>query len=68
MSKSVASALQYLGNDRTIQTRVFIRMIDRFFDCLNVKSSMLADLKRKESVSPYRSIKDERFKVTVIVV
>ena len=45
MSESVASALQYLGDDRTIQTRVFIRMIDRFFDCLNVKSSMLADLK-----------------------
>ena len=46
MSESVASALQYPANDRNIQTRVHIRMIDGFFDCLNV-------LKWKENVSPY---------------
>ena len=37
MSESVASALEFVDNDATQQTRLFIRMIDRFFDLLNVK-------------------------------
>ena len=63
MSESVASALQYLDNDKTQQTRLFIRMVDRFFDCLNVRNPLLAQVKRKDSIAPYKSPNDERFKV-----
>ena len=63
MSESVASALQMINEAGTRETRVFIRMIDKFFDCLNVKSPLLYKLKRKDSIAPYRSPSDERFKV-----
>ena len=64
MSESVASALQCLNNDGTQQTRVFIRMVDKFFDCLNAKGPLMAMLKRKENIAPYKSPLDERFKVS----
>ena len=63
MSESVASALQYLDNDNTQQTRLFIRMINKFFDCLNGKGPQMAKLKRKNDIAPYKSAADERFKV-----
>lgn len=63
MSESVASALEYLDNDATQQTRLFIRMIDKFFDCLNAKGPQMAKLKRKDDIAPYTRACDERFKV-----
>ena len=63
MSESVASALEYLDNDATQQTRLFIRMIDKFFDCLNAKGPQMAKLKRKNDIAPYARSADERFKV-----
>lgn len=63
MSESVASALQMLDRDGTRETRLFIRMIDTFFDYLNVKSPLLSKLKQKDSIAPYHSRSDERFKV-----
>ena len=59
----MASALQYLDNDATQQTRLFIRMIDKFFDCLNAKGPLTAKLKRKDDIAPYTTASDERFKV-----
>ena len=35
----MASTLEYLDNDATQQTCLFIRMIDKFFDCLNAQRS-----------------------------
>ena len=66
MSESVASALEFLDNDRTKETRRFIRMVDRFFDYLNVRSPLVHQLKRKESIAPYAKPTDERFKVHVL--
>ena len=63
MSESVASALQFIDNDGTEQTRLFIRTIDKFFDCMNVKGPQMAKLKRKANIAPYKSPTDERFKV-----
>ena len=63
MSESVASALQYLDNDKTQQTWLFIRMVDWFFDCLNVRNPLLAQMKQKKSIAPYTTPNDERFKV-----
>lgn len=66
MSESVACALQYIDNDDTIETRLFIRMIDKFFDCLNVKGPLMAKLKRKDDKVPYYSAMDHRFEVIII--
>ena len=59
MSESVASALEYLDNDATQQTRLFIRMIDKFFDCLNTKRPQMAMLKQKDNIAPYSRASDE---------
>ena len=68
MSESVASALEFVDNDTTQQTRLFIRMIDsQIFDLLNVKGPQVAKLKRKDSLAPYTRPSDERFKVSIYV-
>ena len=66
MSESVACALEYLNPDATQQTRLFIRMIDKFFDCLNAKGPLMAKLKRKEDTAPYTAATDYRFQVMMI--
>ena len=63
MSETVASALQMVRPDETRETRLFIRMIDQFFDCLNVKSPRQGILQRKEYRLPYKTANDHRFKV-----
>lgn len=63
MSESVACALEKISREKTTETRIFIRMIDTFFDCLNVKGPKVALLKRKDNLKPYTSPRDERFKV-----
>lgn len=59
----MASALKYLDNDATQQTRLLIRMINKFFNCLNAKGPLVAKLKRKQDIAPYARACDERFKV-----
>ena len=61
----MASALEFLDNDNTKETRLFIRMMNNFFDYMNVRSPLAHQLKRKESIAPYRKVTDERFKVYV---
>ena len=68
MSESVASALEYLNNDSTKETRLFIRMMDHFFDYLNVRFPKLHQFKRKDSISPYTKPTDERFTVCTTIV
>lgn len=65
MSESVACALQMINSDGTQQTRLFIRMIDKFFDLLNVKGPLIGKLKRKENSLPFKKATDERFKVNI---
>ena len=63
MSETVACGLEKINCKGTEQTRLFIRMIDRFFDCLNIKGPLLYKLKKKDSLKPYTSPEDEKFKV-----
>ena len=63
MSESVACALEKLDRYRTRETRKFIRMVDKFFDCLNGRGPKVALLKRKDDLSPYTDPKDKRFEV-----
>ena len=60
MSESVGIALEFLDNDNTKETRLFIRMVDRFF---NVRSPLAQQLQRKEGIAPYRKPNDQQFKV-----
>ena len=64
LSCTVADALSLLDKDETTETRTFIRMMDTFFDCLNVRNTVDAKTKRKENLKPYQSPNDERFKVS----
>ncbi len=56
-----------MDEERTRETRHFIRMIDMFFDALNVKNPLEGKLKRKPYRLPYYSHQDERFKVSIIM-
>ena len=42
---------------------MFLRMMDSFFDCLNVRNNVQGKLKRKDFCLPYSTPQDERFKV-----
>ena len=59
----VTSAVQMVRSDETRETRLFIRMVDQFFDCLNVKSPWLGVMQRKDYRLLYNSPTDHRFKV-----
>ena len=52
-----------LNREVTQQTRLFFRMIDQFFDCLNVKSKLLGERQRKDFGKPYFT-PDDRFEVS----
>ena len=63
MSCTVADALTFHNDDETTETRVFIRHVDDFFDCLNVRSNLDGIMKRKPWREAYTKPWDERFKV-----
>ena len=63
----MADALTFYDQDETTETRVFIRMIDKFFDCMNVRSKLEGKFRRKDQRLPYTSPKDDRFKVSIII-
>ena len=62
----MADALTYYDEDETTETRVFIRHMDSFFDCLNVRSHEEGVKKRKPWREAYFHSWDERFKVAKI--
>ena len=53
MSESVACALEHTGGKEVEETVRFIRMVDKFFDCLNVTNLVNGKRKRKSFQSPY---------------
>ena len=63
MSEKVASGLEVINKEKTTQTRLFIRMINKFFDCLNGRSFLEGELKMNAALKPYCSTKDERLEV-----
>ena len=67
LSDTVANASTYMDQDMTTETRLFIAMMDRFFDCLNVKSPTEGVCKRKECRLPYQTPTDWRFKVCNVI-
>lgn len=64
LSKSVADALSLEENENLRETERFIRHMDRFFDCMNVRNFQEAIYKRKPDLRPYRSPDDARLSVS----
>ena len=67
LSKSVkiAFALSPSLKDETQSTQHFIEMMDRFFDCLNVRRLGQDVETKKPELAPYRNANDWRFEVTI---
>lgn len=64
LSESVASALEYLDQDETSETRKFLRLMEVFFDCLNTMNPIEYIRKRKANRTLYWKPDDWRFKVS----
>ena len=58
LSETVATVLEKTGGDEVQETVKFVRMMDRFFDCLNVNNLVTGKHKRKQFQEPYRVNKD----------
>lgn len=64
LSSSVASAMQYYGDDQMKETIRFVTIFDKFFDCLNTRHPREGYVKRKPDLNPYKSPTDKRLKVS----
>ena len=58
---SVYQALHMYGAPDTAAASIYCRMLDQFFDCLNVRNTEEATIKCKSFLKPYTSSSDERF-------
>ena len=63
LSETVAEGLSFYGGPETTETQTFVRMIDKFFDCLNVRSPDEHQCRTKPNLKPYTSPADERLNV-----
>jgi hypothetical protein len=62
LSNTVATALRrHYPSGETEETAKFCEMVNKFFDCLNVRSTTEHTKKRNESLAPYTSSEDSRF-------
>lgn len=61
LSESVFQALQTYGPPDAIGTATYCRMLDKFFDCMNVRNSVECVRKQKPFLKPYENLDDERF-------
>ena len=60
MSKTVADGLEITYGQTVAETVGFIRVINKFFDVLNVKDLTESQKKRNSDLAPYRDADDER--------
>ena len=59
--------LEHTRGDKVEETVKFVRMIDKFFDCLNVNSFTEGKHNRKPFQEPYRSKDDFRIKIHMLL-
>ena len=60
----MASALDFYGNSDTSETKKFVMVFNKFFDCLNVRSLDEHIRKCKLDLKPYTKPTDERLTVS----
>ena len=63
LSESVANALFFYGDPATKETERFVRNMDKFLDCLNVRFRDEFHRRKKNNLAPYTQESDERLKV-----
>ena len=63
----MAIPLQITDDSEAEETIRFVRMFDRFFDCLNVSSFTAGKFSRKAFRSPYQCSTDFRLKVDIAI-
>lgn len=63
----MAKALGYYDDATTVETQRFVRMFDKFFDCMNVRHPTEHIQRRKPNVKPYARMDDERFTVCLLI-
>ena len=61
LSESVGTVLNEFGPPEANGTAKFCLMMDKSFDCLNVRNTKKHSIKRKPFLKPYESIDDPRF-------
>ena len=61
LSETVASVLSEYGCPESLETAKFCLMMDKFFDCLNVRDLESHKVKRKQFLAPYEDVNDARF-------
>ncbi len=67
LSKTVADAFSYEANSNLRETERFVRLFDRFFDCMNVRNFTEAIYQRKPDLRPYRRSDDPRLSVCSVI-
>ncbi|XP_070562112.1 uncharacterized protein [Ptychodera flava] len=65
LSESVANAIDVFGPEEAKETANFVRHMDKFFDCLNVRSTEEHIKKRKPNLAPYENIDDPRLELLI---
>ncbi len=63
LSESVSKALTLRGGEAVEGTACFLLLMDKFFDCTNVKNYSAGARSRKPFQLPYLSAEDERLTV-----
>ena len=66
LSESVSKGLQLIGGQEAAGTAKFFEMMDKFFDCMNVRNYTQGIHKRKRFQMPYTTSKDMRLEVIII--
>ena len=61
LSASVSAVLKSFGPPESHGTATLCEMIDKFFDCLNVRSLSEHQRKRKPFIAPYTTYNDQRY-------
>lgn len=61
LSESVSKVLKLSGDDQVKGTAKYCEMMDKFFDCVNVRSLKEGEHEIKPFLEPYKSLNDERF-------
>ncbi|CAC5368332.1 THAP9 [Mytilus coruscus] len=60
LSSTVANALEMMYGDNVTETVNFIRIMNKLFDCLNVRNLYEGRNKRNPDLEPYTTVNDER--------
>ena len=61
ISETVGDVSNIFGPDEAEETDQFCIMMDKYFDCLNVRNIRQHIIKRKSFLKPYESVDDVRF-------